>query len=44
MIENLKQELSEEDDDERSVIASLAHVAVKLQQVQVSPPLLMIIN
>ena len=44
MIENFKQELSEEDDDERSVIASLAHVATKLQQVQVSPPLLMIDN
>ena len=42
MIENFKQELSEEDDDERSVISSLAHVATKLQQVQVNPPLLTI--
>lgn len=44
MIENFKQELSEEDDDERSVISSLAHVAMKLQQVKVSPPLLTINN
>lgn len=36
MITNFKQTLSEEDDDEKSVIASLDHVATKLTEVQVS--------
>lgn len=36
MITNFKQTLSEEDDDEKSVIASLDHVATKLAEVQVS--------
>ena len=36
MIENFKQALSEEDEDEKSVIASLDHVAAKLAEVQVS--------
>jgi hypothetical protein len=36
MIENFKQALSEEDEDEKSVIASLDHVAAKLTEVQVS--------
>ena len=36
MIENFKQALSEDDDDEKSVIASLDHVAAKLGEVQVS--------
>jgi hypothetical protein len=38
MIENFKQALSEEDEDEKSVIASLDHwhVAAKLVEVQVS--------
>ena len=38
MIDNFKQDLSEEDEDEKSVIASLDHVATKLAQVQVSSP------
>ena len=36
MVENFKQALSEEDEDEKSVIASLDHVAAKLAEVQVS--------
>jgi hypothetical protein len=36
MIENFKQTLSEEDEDEKSVVASLDHVAAKLAEVQVS--------
>ena len=36
MIENFKQGLSEEDEDEKSVIASLDHVAAKISEVQVS--------
>lgn len=36
MIENFKQALSEEDEVEKSVIASLNHVAAKLAEVQVS--------
>ena len=36
MIESFKQALSEEDEDEKSVIASLDHVAAKLAEVQVS--------
>ena len=35
MIKSLKETLSEEDDDEKTVIASLDHVAAKLAQVQV---------
>jgi hypothetical protein len=35
MIENFKGGLSEEDEDEKSVIASLEHVAAKIMQVQV---------
>ena len=35
-IENFKQALSEEDEDEKSVIASLDHVTAKLAEVQVS--------
>jgi hypothetical protein len=37
MIENFKQDLSEEDEDEKSVIASLDHVATKLAQVHHVP-------
>jgi len=40
MIENFKQALSEEDEDEKSVIASLDHVAAKLAEVQVGALLL----
>ena len=36
MIENFKQALSEEDEDEESVIASLDQVAAKLAEVEVS--------
>ena len=36
MIENFKQALSEEDEDKKSVIASLDHVTAKLAEVQVS--------
>jgi len=36
MIENFKQALSEEDEDEKSVITSLDHVAAKLVEVQAS--------
>ncbi len=36
MIENFKQALSEEDEDGKSVIASLDHAAAKLAEVQVS--------
>jgi hypothetical protein len=36
MIENFKQSLSEEDEGEKSVIASLDHVAAKISEVQVS--------
>lgn len=38
LIENFKQDLSEEDDDEISVIASLDHVVAKLQEIHVSHP------
>ena len=36
MIQNFKQTFNEEDEDEKSVIASLDHIAVKLVEVQVS--------
>ena len=36
MIENFKHALSEDEEDEKSVITSLDHVAAKLAEVQVS--------
>jgi hypothetical protein len=38
-IENFKGGLNEEDEDEKSVIASLDHVVAKITQVQVSAAL-----
>jgi hypothetical protein len=39
MIENFKGGLNEEDEEEKSVIASLDHVVAKIVQVQVSAAL-----
>ena len=36
MIQNIKQTFSEEDEDEKSVMASLDHIAAKIMEVQVS--------
>jgi hypothetical protein len=40
MIDEFKEGLDEEDDDEKSVIASLNHVAAKLMEVHVSSDVL----